>query len=140
MRRKWYIASSIVTALAGEVALVAIVLWLLPLCGVGMPMWGLILLMVAYGVYEYISYRIGSKALGRKPVVSLEAMVGSYGKAATQLVPNGYVQVEGELWRALSTGPNIDKGEEIVVVEVKRLTLIVAHMPNNNCIEDIASQ
>jgi len=95
MRRKGYIVSSIATALAGEAALVAIVLWLLPECGVNMPMWGLILLMVAYGVYEYISYRIGSKALERKPVVSPEAMVGSYGKAATQLVPNGYVQVEG---------------------------------------------
>ena len=110
MRQKWYIASSIVTALAGEAALVAIVLWLLPECGVNMPMWGLILLMVAYGVYECISYRIGSKALQRKPVVSLEAIVGSYGKAATPLAPNGYVQVEGELWQALSTRPNIDEG------------------------------
>lgn len=67
-------------------------------------------------------------------------MVGSLGKAATPLVPNGYVQVEGELWRALSTGPNIDEGDKIVIVEVKRLTLIVAHVPNNNRIEDVASQ
>jgi len=140
MKRKGYIISSVVTGLLGEVALVAIALWLLPLLGVNIPIWGLILLMVAFGVYECISYRIGSKALRRKPVVSLEAMVGSYGKAATPLVPNGYVRVEGELWRALSTGSNIDEGDEIIVVEVKRLTLFVARVPNNNRIEDVPTQ
>lgn len=140
MMRKGYIVSSIVTALLGEAALVAVALWLLPLWGVNIPIWGLILVMVTYGVYEGISYRIGSRTLGRKPVVSLEAMVSCHGKASTLLAPDGYVQVKGELWWALSTGPNIDKGDEIVVVGVKRLTLFVAPVPNNNCIEDVASQ
>jgi len=126
MRRKGYTLSSIVTALLGEAALAGIALWLLPLWGVNIPIWGLVLLIVALGVYEGITYRIGSRALGRKPVVSLEAMVGCCGKATTPLAPSGYVQVEGELWRASSTGPNIDKGDEIVVVEVERLTLFVA--------------
>lgn len=128
MTRKGYIVSSIVTALLGEAALVVVAFWLLPLWGVNIPIWGLILVMVTYGVYEGISYRIGSRALGRKPVVSLEAMVGCRGEAATPLTPNGYVQVHGELWQALSTGPNIDEGNEIVVVGVKRLTLFVAPM------------
>jgi membrane-bound ClpP family serine protease len=140
MRPKGYLVSSIVTALLGEAALVVIVLLMLPRLGINIPMWVLILLMVAFGAYEGISYRIGSKALRREPVVSPEAMVGCHGKASMLLAPDGYVQVNGELWRALSTGPNIDKGDEIVVVEVRRLTLIVAHVPNNNRIEDVASQ
>ena len=131
MARKGYIVSSIITGLLGEAALAAIVLWLLPLCGVKIPIWGLILLLVAFGVYECISYRLGSGALRRKPVVSLEAMVGCCGKATTPLAPDGYVRVEGELWRALSTGRNIDKGDEIVIVEVRGLTLFVAPLPNN---------
>jgi len=126
MRHKGYTLSSIVTALLGEAALAAVVLWLLPRWGINIPMWGLVLLMVALAVYEGITYRIGSKALERKPVVSLEAMVGCYGEATTLLAPDGYVKVEGELWRALSTGANIHKGDEIVVVEVNRLTLFVA--------------
>jgi len=53
------------------------------------------------------------------------------GEAATPLAPDGYVQVQGEVWRALSTGPNIDKDDEIVIVEVRRLTLFVASLSNN---------
>ena len=132
MRRKGYIVSSIVTALLGEAVLVAIVLWVLPLWRVYIPIWGLILLMLAFAGYESVSYRIGARALERKPVVSPEAMVGCCGKAATSLAPDGYVQVEGELWSAWSTGPNIDEGDEIVVVEVRRLTLVVAPLSNNS--------
>jgi len=131
MRRKGYIVYSIVTGLLEEAALAAVVLWLLPLLGVNIPIWGLILLMVGYGVKEGITYRIGARALQRKPVVSSEAMVGCYGRATMPLAPDGYVRVAGELWRALSTGPNIDGGDEVVVVEVKRLTLFVAPLPNN---------
>ena len=83
---------------------------------------------------------MGARALERKPVVSLEAMVGSCGKAIVSLVPDGYVQVQGELWRALSTGPNIDEGDEITVMEVKRLTLFVARVPNDNHTKQVACQ
>jgi len=131
MGRKGYIVSSIVTGLLGEAALAAIVLWVLPLWGVNMPLWGLILLMVAFGVYEGVTYRIGARALERKPVGSPEAMVGCCGRATMPLAPDGYVRVDGELWWALSTGANIDEGDEIVVVEVKRLTLFVTPQPNN---------
>ena len=131
MTQKGYIVFSIVTGLLEEAALAAVVLWLLPLLGVNIPIWGLILLMVAYGVKEGITYRIGARALQRKPVVSLEGMVGCYGKATTPLAPNGYVRVEGELWWTSSTGPNIDEGDEIVIVGIKRLTLFVATLSNN---------
>lgn len=126
MGRKGYIVYSIVTGLLEEAALAAVVLWLLPLLGVNIPVWGLILLMGAYGVKEGITYRIGAKALQRKPVGSLEGMVGCCGKASTLLAPDGYVRVKGELWRASSTGPNIEDGDEIIVTEVNGLTFIVA--------------
>ena len=131
MRRKGYIVSSVVTGLLGEAVLVSIVLWVLPLWRVYISIWGLIVLMAVFAVYECVSYRIGARALERKPVVSPEAMVGCCGKATTSLAPDGYVQVNGELWQALSTGPKIDAGEEIVVVDIKRLTLFVAPSHNN---------
>lgn len=117
---------SIVTALIGEAAIAAIVLWLLPRWGVDIPVWGLIVMMLVFAVYQVLTYRISKRALVRKPVVSPQAMVGCCGKAVTPLAPGGYVRVEGELWRALSAGPDIDKDEEIVVVEIKGLTLFVA--------------
>ena len=130
MRGKGYTVSTIVTALMGAVAIVAIVLWLLPRWGINIPIWGFILLMVAYVAYQVVTYRMGKRALDRKPVVCPEAIVDRSGKATTSLAPNGYVQVEGELWRALSTGPNIDEGEEIIVVGMKGLTLFVSAPPN----------
>lgn len=53
-------------------------------------------------------------------------------KATTPLAPDGYVQVQGELWRALSTGANIEESEEIVAVEIRRLTLFVAPLSDSS--------
>ena len=130
MKRKDYIASSVVTGLLKVAALVAAVLWLLPRWGINIPIWGLALLLVALVAYEVVTFRIGARALDKKPVVSAQAMVGCCGKTTTPLIPGGYVQVGSELWRALSTGPNIDEDEEIIVVEVKRLTLLVIPLPD----------
>jgi len=133
MRRKDYTIYNIITALLEEAVLAAVVLWLLPQWGINIPIWGLVLMMVALGVYNFITYRMGKRALDRKPTASLEALVGCNGEAATPLAPKGYVQVKGELWRALSTERNIDKGEEVVVIEIKKLTLLVKPLPNSSC-------
>ena len=117
---------NIVTGLLKGAALAAIVLWLLPLWGINIPMWGIILIVVAFLVYEIVTFRVGRRALERKPVIWAEAIVGCCGKATTPLAPDGYVQVNGELWRAFSSGTNIDQGDDIVVVEMDRLTLRVA--------------
>ncbi|MBA7642385.1 hypothetical protein ES703_50078 [subsurface metagenome] len=133
MRRKDFTIYNIVTALLEEAILAAVVIWLLPQWGINIPIWGLILMMVALGAYNFITYKLGKRALDRKPTASLEAMVGCSGEAATPLAPKGYVQVKGELWRALSTERNIDKGEEVVVVEIKKLTLLVKPLPDSSC-------
>lgn len=133
MRRKDFTIYNIVTALLEEAILAAVVIWLLPQWGINIPIWGLVLMMVALGAYNFITYKLGKRALDRKPTASLEAMVGCSGEAATPLAPKGYVQVKGELWRALSTERNIDKGEEVVVVEIKKLTLLVKPLPNSSC-------
>ena len=116
---------NIVTGLLKGAALAAIVLWLLPLWGINIPIWGLALVVVAFLIYEVITFRLGKKALERRPVIWPKAIVGCCGKATTQLAPDGYVQVNGELWRALSSDTNIDEGDDIVVVEMNRLTLRV---------------
>ncbi len=54
------------------------------------------------------------------------AMVGATGHAQTSLEPTGQVHVRGEIWSAESCeGENIEKGEEIEVVEVSGLMLKV---------------
>jgi len=117
---------NIVTGLLKGAALAAIVLWLLPLGGINIPIWGLVLIVVAFLIYEIVTFRLGRRALERKPAIWSEAIVGHCGKATMPLTPDGYVQVDGELWHALSIDTNINEGDDIIVVELDRLTLRVA--------------
>lgn len=116
---------AIVSSLLEEVALVAIVLWGLPQIDVHIPLPGLVAMMVALGAYDVFSYRMGSKALRRRPVPGLPAMVGSRGKVASPLSPEGMVRIKGELWKATSEGGALDTGDGITVVGQDGLRLVV---------------
>ncbi len=106
----------------------AVVLWLLPRWGIDIPLWGLILMMAALGAYDYITYRLGKEALDKKPMISPD--IGSKCQVATSLTPKGYVRVNGELWQARASS-TIDAGEEVVVVGIKRMTLLVSPVEND---------
>ncbi len=123
---------AIVSTLLEEAALVVIVLWGLPELGIHIPLAGLIAWMAAWGAYSVISYRIGSRALRKKAVAGLPAMVGTKGKVVSRLAPKGMVRIKGELWGATSLGTNVDVGEEVVVVGQNRLRLIVDKNSSGN--------
>ena len=116
---------AIVSTLLEEAALAAGVLWGLPRLGIHIPLWGLIALMAAWGAVAVITYRMGSRALRRKPLDDATAMLGSEGKVVSPLVPEGMVRIKGELWRAKSASGRMDTGEEVTVVGQDRLKLIV---------------
>jgi len=126
MSKKAYIIFNIATGLLKGTALLLVILWLLPLWGINIPIWGKILIVVAFLIYEIVTFRLGRRALERKPAIWPEAIVGRRGKATTPLTPDGYVKVDGELWHALSSDTNINEGDDIVVMELDRLTLHVA--------------
>jgi len=116
---------AVVSTLLEEAALAAGVLWGLPKLGIHIPLWVLIIVMLAWGAYTIITYRMGSRALRRKPVSGLIAMLGSEGEVVSPLAPEGLVRIKGELWRAKSTSGRMDTGEEVTVVGQDRLKLIV---------------
>jgi len=115
--------TAIISTLLEEAALVVIVLWGLPKLGIHIPLAGLIVLMVAWCAWSVYTYRLGSRALKMKPV--LPTMVGSKGRVASPLLPQGLVSIRGELWIATSTSGKIDIGEEVIVVEQDGLKLVV---------------
>ena len=129
MKLRRYTALTITTSLLEEAALAATVLWLLPRVSINIPTWGLVLMMAALGVYNYINYRLGKKALAKKPIISPD--IGSRGLTTTSVSPTGYVRVNGELWRASSTS-TIDAGEEITVVGIERMTLLINPTEKDN--------
>jgi membrane-bound ClpP family serine protease len=116
---------AILSTLLEEIALAAIILWGLPQLGIHIPLAGVIALMSALVAYAVITYRLGSKALGKKPLVGLPDMVGSRGKVVTPLDPEGLVRIKGELWESTSADRRINTGEEVIVVEQDGLKLTV---------------
>ena len=120
---------AIVSTLLEEAALGAIVLLGLPRLEIHIPLAGLIVLMVAWGAWSVIIYRIGSRALRRKPL--LPTVVGSKGKVVSPLVPEGLVRIKGELWVAKSADGELDTGVEVTVVEQDGLKLVVREGAGN---------
>jgi len=116
---------AIISTLLEEAALVVIVLLGLPKLGIEIPLAGLIALMVAWGTYSVITYRMGSRALRKKPEIGLPDMVGSKGEVVSPLAPEGLVRIKGELWIAKSADGRVDNGEEVTVVRQDGLKLIV---------------
>ncbi len=116
---------AIVSTSLEEAALAVGVLWGLPKLDIHIPLWVLIIVMLAWGTYTVVTYRMGSRALRRKPIAGLLNMLGSEGKVASPLVPEGLVRIKGELWRAESASGRLDTGEKVIVVGQDRLKLIV---------------
>ena len=117
---------AIVSTLLEEAIIIGVVLWGLPKLGIHIPLWGLIVLTVAWVVYSVTTYRSGSRALRKKPQIGLPHMVGSKGKVVSPLIPEGQVKIRSELWRAKSTSGSVDMDEEVTVVGQEGLKLIVS--------------
>jgi membrane-bound ClpP family serine protease len=123
--RKGYTIFTIATTLVEEAALAMAVLLGLPLLGISIPWWGVALMMTCWVAYSYVIYRLCLGALQKKALVGLETLIGAKGKAAGQIAPEGYVRVQGELWKARSTYAHVDEKEEVIVVGLSNRTLLV---------------
>jgi len=80
--------------------------------------------MVALAIVGYVSYRIGRPTFLLKPRVTPE--IGSEGKVVKPLAPEGYVKVQGVLWKATCFESGLEAGDEVEVVGIEGLRLIVA--------------
>ena len=116
---------AIVSNILEEVAIVVIWRWLLPEFGIRLPLSALIGVMIAWAIFSVSLFVFTTRTLSRQILVGLPTMIGSKGKVASPLAPDGLVRIKSELWGAISPEGNIDKGEEIAVVGEDGLKLIV---------------
>ncbi len=116
---------AIVSTSAVEAALFAIWRWVLPEWGIEIPLAALIAVMAAYAVFAIVDFWFVTRVLKRQTVIGLPSMIGSKGKVASPLAPEGQVRIKGELWGAESLDRNMDIGEQVVVVRQDGLKLIV---------------
>jgi membrane-bound ClpP family serine protease len=108
-----------------EAAIWAVWRWALPGTGVDLPLFLLIIMMIAWAVLSICLFIFTTRALKRQVQAGLPSMVGTGGKAASRLAPKGMVKIRGELWGAIAEGDTINTGEDILVIEQKGLKLIV---------------
>jgi len=102
---------------------VAAVLWVLPEIGINIPTWGLVLMMLALGIYSILSYKMGKKVMEKSPLTW--PTIGSKGRAITPLAPTGHVLIGSERWKASCTGEDIDKGTDVTVDKMEGKKLFV---------------
>jgi membrane-bound ClpP family serine protease len=116
---------AIVTSLLDEGIIIAFIIFGLPRLGVYIPLYGTILIGVAFLIYAVGFYTIGSRILKKKPIPGFSEMIGTEGRAVNRLDPHGLVKIESELWDAKAETGKIDTGTEVVVVDQYGLKLIV---------------
>ena len=116
---------AIVSTAAVEAALFAIWRWVLPEWGIEIPLAVLIGVMVAWAIFAVVDFWFVTRTLKRQNVVGLPTMIGSKGKVAQSLTPEGQVIIKGELWGAEAIDGNIGSGEVVTVVGQDGLKLIV---------------
>lgn len=123
---------AIFTNLLYEAVIVAVILWGLPRWNIHIPMYGLILICVAFAVYGVISFHIGSRTLQRKQLPGLTSMVGIEGQVVDRLAPEGFVRIGGELWNARAENGSIDVGIDVIVVRQSGLKVVVRQKREEN--------
>jgi membrane-bound serine protease (ClpP class) len=114
----WYTLQAVLSWMLEEILLVAIVLWLLPL-------WGLAIFMIALAVYSGVMYRVGRQTFFIRPKVAAENIIGSEGTVTKPLAPEGYVKVQGVLWKAICNELELGVGDEVEVIGMEGLRLVV---------------
>ncbi len=123
---------AVVTTSLEETAIYVIWRWLLPEYGIELPVWVLLTIMGVWFAFSIWLFVFTTHVLKRQPTAGLPSMVGTNGRAAGPLSPDGMVNIKGELWGATSVDGDIQTGEKIVVVGEDRLQLQVRRAGRSN--------
>ena len=69
----------------------------------------------------------------RKPVTGKSGMIGETAITLETLNPDGQIKIGGEIWNAISKNKKkINKGEHVIIISIKGLTLFVQKIKNKN--------
>src|SRR5450631_593672 len=88
--------------------------------------WGVIIsTTIVTSLFFLFIVGMGLKAQWLKPATGAHAMIGSKGEAINLFDPDGMIKINGEMWNAISLSGKISAGENVIVKEIKDLTLYV---------------
>ena len=92
---------------------------------VKLSLWVWIVVGLALGGFIFVRTWAVLPSLRRRKVTGAEGMIGMVGRVVESLAPEGVIWVEGEYWHATSVEGHIADGEEVEILELKRLRLEV---------------
>jgi membrane-bound serine protease (ClpP class) len=95
-----------------------------PLPELRVHLWTLLPVVLAFAAFAIALVRLVLQAQRRRALTGAEGLAGVRGETATDLDPEGWVRVRGELWRARSDEP-VRRGETVEVVSMEGLRLRV---------------
>jgi len=116
---------AVITTAAEEIAIYAIWRWALPGLGINLTVSALIGMMVGWGIFSIFLFILVTRILKKQVPVGHPSMVGTRGRVASRLSPEGMVRINGELWVAKSSHDDINIGDEVEVVGEDGLKLLV---------------
>jgi membrane-bound ClpP family serine protease len=116
---------AIITSLLDEAIIVALIIWGLPKLGIQLPLYVIIIILIAFAAYAVITFKLGSRILKKTPMPGFTSMIGVEGRVVKRLAPVGFVRIQGELWDSRSQTSNIEVGSDVVVIAQSGLKLIV---------------
>jgi membrane-bound serine protease (ClpP class) len=93
--------------------------------------WQIIVTVVVLTVLFFLTaIGLGVKAQRRKPTTGWEGLINEEGETTTELNPEGFIRIHGELWDAESIDGIIEKATKVIVKEVHGLQLKVTKSKN----------
>jgi len=122
---RWHTIYSLVSSVIQEIAIAALLLWVLPAFGVKVPAWVVAAVLACYAVYCYIMYRVGHPTVLYEGVTGPDAIIGSTGAVETIMQNEVWVRIEGELWKASCPDSELKAGDEVTVTAIEGLSLTV---------------
>jgi membrane-bound ClpP family serine protease len=121
---KFRLVWAIISVVVEEIAIVVIALLVFPRFDIKVSAPVLILIMIGWFLFSALLYKVGVRALDRKPVDDMNSIIGRKGVVIEELNPKGLVKINGELWGAESS-EYIATGEEVIVTSYAGIKLKV---------------
>ena len=108
-----------------EVVAFGVVLLILWAFNISIPLPIVIFIALVLGTFAFLFHKLVIPSFHKKQTTGSEGMMGMEAKVVEPLAPKGIIRVEGELWQARAVGENIAAGEDVEILEVKKLVLEV---------------
>jgi membrane-bound ClpP family serine protease len=115
----------VLVALIDDIAVLALIFFILWAFNVNIPLYLLIIIGLAAGTIVFFVHRAIVPSLRRINVVGKEGMIGLIGEVTQPLNPQGVIKVRDEYWKAKSLSGDINIGEEVEIIDIDGLNLEV---------------